>query len=73
LITEIKDALRVNLVPRCTTATHRDTSPMEPDSHCAVVDPKLSTDPAQRPTGDIQFSSSVNTHDRHPKFGGSRH
>jgi hypothetical protein len=72
LITEIKDALRVNRVPRCTTATHRHTGPMQPDRHCAVVDPKLGTDPAERPTGDIKLDSSVHIHDRHPKFGGNR-
>jgi len=72
LITEIQDALRVNLVPRCTTAMHRHTGPMQPNRHLAVVDPKLGTDPALRPTCYIQLDSSVHIHDRHPKFGGSR-
>jgi hypothetical protein len=72
LITEIQDALRVNLVPRCTPATQRDTGPVQPNRHPAVVDPKLGTDPAQRPAGGIELDRSVHIHDRQLRFGGSR-
>jgi hypothetical protein len=64
LITEIQDALRVNLIPRWTSATHRHTGPMQPDCHCAVVDPKLGTDPAERPAGRVELDSSVYIHGR---------
>jgi hypothetical protein len=71
LITEIQDALRVNLVQRWTTATHRHTGPMQPDRHCAVVDPSSAPIRRSVQTGDTQLSSAVHTHDRQPKFGGS--
>jgi hypothetical protein len=52
----------------------RDASSHRPDAAGPPLcggRPQLSTDPAQRPTGDTQLSSAVHTHDRQPKFGGS--
>jgi hypothetical protein len=69
LITEIQDALRVNLAPRWTTATHCHTGPMQPNRHPAVVDPKLGADPAERPAGGIKLDSSVDIHDQYLSFG----
>jgi hypothetical protein len=33
-----------------------------------VVDPKLGTDPAKRPTGGIQLRGSIHIHDQYPNF-----
>jgi hypothetical protein len=41
---------------------------MQPDRHRAVVDPKLGTDPAERPAGGIKLGSSVHIHNQHPNF-----
>ena len=58
---------------RCVSTSYRGAPPRRivTPARCsrtataAVVDPKLGTDPAQRPTGGIKLDSSVHIHDQY--------
>jgi hypothetical protein len=60
--------VRIDIVPPWTTAPKYDACAVQPIRHRAVVDPKLGTDPAKRPTGGIQLRGSVHIHDQYPNF-----